>query len=149
MVWSKRAASCRCPEISAEVRDLKKKLLISIIDDDESIRIATSSLIRSLGWETQLYSSAEQFLASGSFGDVTCVISDLKMPGMCGIEMYRHLLGTGFRCPMIFISAFISEKVRNQAHQLGALCVLAKPVNAAELSRLLEGIKSVCSDATT
>ena len=61
--------------------------IVSIIDDDESVRVATSSLVRSLGWKARLYASAEQFMASGNLGDVTCIISDVQMPGISGIDM--------------------------------------------------------------
>lgn len=116
--------------------------IVSIIDDDESVRIATSSLVRSLGWDVRLYASAEDFLASGQIGDVACVISDVQMPGMTGLEMQRRLLDGGMTLPIIFISAFASETVRRQALDGGAMCVLSKPVDGTAVSRCLETLQT-------
>jgi len=116
--------------------------IVSIIDDDESVRIATSMLVRSLGWGVRLYASAEDFLASGQIGDVACIISDVQMPGMSGLEMQRHLLDGGITLPIIFISAFASEVVRRQALDNGAMCVLSKPVDGAVVSRCLETLQA-------
>jgi FixJ family two-component response regulator len=116
--------------------------IVSIIDDDESVRVATSSLVRSLGWDVRLYASAEQFLASDSIGAVTCIISDVQMPGISGLDMYRRLIERGVTLPVIFISAFASDAVRRQALDIGAMCVLSKPVDAAEVSRRLETIRT-------
>ncbi|MFM0228061.1 response regulator transcription factor [Paraburkholderia dipogonis] len=120
--------------------------IVSIIDDDESVRIATSSLVRSLGWDVRLYASAEDFLASGQISDVACVISDVQMPGMTGLEMQRRLLGGGIALPIIFISAFVSETVRRQALDDGAMCVLSKPVDGAAVSRCLETLQGEGSE---
>jgi len=116
--------------------------IVSIIDDDESVRIATSSLVRSLGWNVRLYESAEHFLQCGPVCDLTCIISDVRMPGLSGVEMYRELCGRGARPPIIFISAFASEKVRRQAFDAGAACVLSKPVDAADVMRCLESVRT-------
>jgi FixJ family two-component response regulator len=116
--------------------------IVSIIDDDESVRIATSSLVRSLGWDVRLYVSAEDFLAPGQIGDVACIISDVQMPGMTGLEMQRRLLEAGITLPIIFISAFASETVRRQALDGGAMCVLSKPVDGAAVLRCLETLQA-------
>ncbi|MBW0446710.1 response regulator [bacterium M00.F.Ca.ET.228.01.1.1] len=121
--------------------------IVSIVDDDESVRIATSSLVRSLGWGARLYASAEQFLASDEIHDVTCIISDVQMPGISGLQMYWRLLESGVRLPVVFISAFASDLVRRQALEAGALCVLSKPVDAVELSRHLQMVKAGRTDA--
>lgn len=112
--------------------------IASVIDDDESVRTAMSSLVRSLDWDVRLYASAEAFLASGITSQLACIISDVQMPGMSGLDMYRHLLEKGVTLPIIFISAFASDAVRRQALDLGALCVLTKPVDGCEVSRCLE-----------
>ncbi|BFG79067.1 response regulator [Paraburkholderia terrae] len=114
--------------------------IASVIDDDESVRTAMSSLVRSLDWDVRLYASAEAFLAS-DVDQVACIISDVQMPGMSGLDMYRHLLDKGVTQPIIFISAFASDAVRRQALDLGALCVLTKPVDGAEVSRCLAGLE--------
>jgi FixJ family two-component response regulator len=116
---------------------LQNHPIASVIDDDESVRTAMSSLVRSLDWDVRLYASAEAFLASGSANHVECIISDVQMPGMSGLDMYRHLLEMGVTQPIIFISAFASDAVRRQALDLGAMCVLTKPVDGAEVSRCL------------
>jgi FixJ family two-component response regulator len=116
--------------------------IVSIIDDDESVRIATSSLVRSLGWDVRLYASAEDFLDSGQIGDVACIISDVQMPGMTGLDMQRRLLEGGITLPIIFISAFASETVRRQALHAGAMRVLSKPVDGAAVSSCLETLQA-------
>ncbi|AWV05499.1 response regulator (plasmid) [Burkholderia sp. JP2-270] len=120
---------------------MQKNPIVSIVDDDESVRVATSSLVRSLGWTARLYASAEQFLAADGMGDVCCIISDVQMPGMSGLEMYRRLVDSGIVLPVIFISAFASDTVRRQALDIGALCVLGKPVDAAEVARQLDSMR--------
>jgi len=116
--------------------------IASIIDDDESVRIATSSLVRSLGWDVRLYASAEDFLATGQIADVACVISDVQMPGMSGLQLQRRLIDDGITLPVIFISAFASDAVRRQALDDGALCVLSKPVDGAAILRCLETLQA-------
>ena len=111
--------------------------IASVIDDDESVRTAMSSLVRSLDWDVRLYASAEAFLESGVASHIACIISDVQMPGMSGLDMYRHLLDKGVTLPIIFISAFASDAVRRQAIDLGAMCVLTKPVDGCEVSRCL------------
>ncbi|ALP68055.1 response regulator transcription factor [Paraburkholderia caribensis] len=122
--------------------------IVSIIDDDESVRVATSSLVRSLGWKARLYASAEQFMASGNLGDVTCIISDVRMPGISGIDMYRQLVGRGMLTPIIFISAFASENTRRQAFDAGAVCMLSKPVDVTDVTRCLESARVHASRAS-
>jgi FixJ family two-component response regulator len=119
--------------------------IASVIDDDESVRTAMSSLVRSLDWDVRLYASAEAFLASGIASNVACIISDVQMPGMSGLDMYRHLLEMGVTQPVIFISAFASDAVRRQALDLGAMCVLTKPVDGGEVSRCLARIEPDCA----
>jgi FixJ family two-component response regulator len=111
--------------------------IASVIDDDESVRTAMSSLVRSLDWDVRLYASAEAFLESGVASHIACIISDVQMPGMSGLDMYRHLLDKSVTLPIIFISAFASDAVRRQAVDLGAMCVLTKPVDGCEVSRCL------------
>ncbi|WP_175726511.1 response regulator transcription factor [Burkholderia ambifaria] len=115
--------------------------IVSIVDDDESVRVATSSLVRSLGWSAKLYASAEQFLASDDVREVSCIISDVQMPGISGLEMYRQLVDSGVTVPIIFISAFVSEAVRRQAVGMGAISVLRKPVDAVQVARDLASVK--------
>ncbi|WP_156440579.1 response regulator transcription factor [Burkholderia sp. MSMB1072] len=126
---------------------MQKNPIVSIVDDDESVRVAMSSLVRSLGWTARLYASAEQFLAADDMDDVCCIISDVQMPGMSGLEMYRRLVDRGIALPVIFISAYASDAVRRQALDVGAVCVLGKPVDATEVARRLESVKPGGTDA--
>jgi FixJ family two-component response regulator len=121
---------------------LSPSLNVSIIDDDESVRTATSRLVRSLGWEARVYASAEAFLASGQLCDTGCVISDVQMPGMNGLELQRHLAAAGNEVPIIFISAFQSDAAREQAIARGALCFLLKPVDDGMIAQCLNSIRS-------
>ena len=77
--------------------------IVSIVDDDESSRLALSNLVRSLGFQVRLYESAEEFLASGGVVDTACVISDICMPDMSGIDMYEHLIAQGYVPQTIFV----------------------------------------------
>jgi FixJ family two-component response regulator len=115
--------------------------LVSVIDDDESVRAATSSLLRSLGWEVHLYPSAESFLESGHFDEVACIISDVQMPGMTGLQLQQRLHELGLALPIIFITAFASDAVRRQALDGGALCFLGKPVDGAVVLECLSTLQ--------
>ncbi len=115
--------------------------LVSVIDDDESVRAATSSLVRSLGWEVHLYPSAESFLESGHFDEVACIISDVQMPGMTGLQLQQRLRELGLALPIIFITAFASDAVRRQALDGGALCFLGKPVDGAVVLECLSTLQ--------
>ncbi|WP_346831476.1 response regulator [Pseudomonas abietaniphila] len=115
---------------------------IAIVDDDKSCRMALGSLVRSLGYKPCLYSSAEDFLASTDIHNTDCLISDVQMPGMDGLELQRKLAEAGRRIPIIFITAFPKETVRTQAMRAGAVCFLAKPYNAQTIIDCIERIVS-------
>ena len=83
--------------------------VISIIDDDGSVRAATYNLVRSLGYVVHTFASAEEFLRSPHLDDTSCVIADVQMPAMSGLELQAHLLAQGYRLPFIFITAFAVE----------------------------------------
>jgi FixJ family two-component response regulator len=107
--------------------DLSNPPIISIIDDDGSVRAATYNLVRSLGYIVHTFASAEEFLGSPHLNDTSCVIADVQMPRMSGIELQAHLLAEGYRVPFIFITAFSVENARARALKAGATCFLAKP----------------------
>ncbi|MEX3856443.1 response regulator transcription factor [Paraburkholderia sp. BR10923] len=119
---------------------LQTPMIVSIVDDDEHVRLATCNLLRSLGCDVRAYSSAEAFLDSGRLGDVGCVISDVQMPGMGGIEMQRKLNEMNAALPIIFFSAFDSNATRTEALDNGALCFLDKPLNGDAVLACLEGL---------
>lgn len=112
-------------------------ILIAIIDDDASVRHATGTMLRSLGYATVGYESAEHFLASSGLNEAACVISDIKMPGMSGIELQRHLRSLGHRMPFIFMTAYPEERQRDSAVSAGAFGFLTKPFSQQHLTDCL------------
>jgi FixJ family two-component response regulator len=101
--------------------------LISIVDDDDTVRAATESLVRSLGFETRTFASAESFLQSSSLQATRCLILDVQMPNMSGIELQERLSDLGFEIPIIFVTAYPDEAVRQRAMEAGADAFLLKP----------------------
>ena len=112
--------------------------VISIIDDDESVRAATHNLVRSLGYAVHTYASAEEFLRSPHRHDTSCVITDVRMPAMSGLELQDHLLTSGQNFPFIFVTAFSVESDRARALKAGAICFLIKPFDGDALIKCLE-----------
>ena len=112
--------------------------LISIVDDDPSVRVATHTLVRSLGYAVHAYASAESFLLSPHVDDTACVIADIQMPGMTGIELQTHLIANGYRIPTIFITAFPEERIRERAEQAGAIGFLSKPFDGTAMIKCLD-----------
>jgi FixJ family two-component response regulator len=101
--------------------------VIAIVDDDLSVRIATESLMRSLGYVACSFASAQDFLRSERLLETACLITDVQMPGMGGMELQQTLVSTGRAMPVIFITAFPEERVRRQAASAGAFGFLSKP----------------------
>jgi FixJ family two-component response regulator len=100
---------------------------ISIVDDDESVREAIYDLMDCMGVRTEVFSSAEDFLNSGGLRETTCLILDVRMPGMSGLELQRHLNAAGLRIPIIFISAHDDGEAKSRALGAGAIDFLKKP----------------------
>jgi FixJ family two-component response regulator len=107
--------------------DAKPDKMIAIVDDDTAAREATGSLIRSLGYGTVLFASAEEFLASEGVYTSACVISDVRMPGMSGVELQQRLIDGLAEVPVIFVTAFAEENVRQRVLAAGAYGYLTKP----------------------
>jgi FixJ family two-component response regulator len=107
--------------------------LIAVVDDDETFRRAVTSFIRSLGCTVLHFASAEDFFKSSHLHDTHCVISDVQMPGMNGIELQDQLIAQGHRLPIIFVTAFPEMKERARSLAAGAICFLGKPFNDEEL----------------
>jgi FixJ family two-component response regulator len=101
--------------------------VISIIDDDESVREATARLIRSLGYRSAVFASADDYLRSEVARQSDCVITDLHMPGMSGTDLQDRLTADGRRTPIIFITAYFEEKIRARVLDAGAFGFLSKP----------------------
>ena len=107
--------------------------LISIIDDDESVRRTTTRLIESFGFRAAAFESAEKFLSSHHLNDVSCLIVDVRMPGMNGLQLQSQLAAAGCRIPIIFITAYDDKESRRRAMQAGAVAFLGKPFNDEQL----------------
>ena len=108
--------------------------LISVVDDDESVRESIEGLMRSVGFAVNAFASAEEFLNSDHLSDTDCLILDVRMPGMDGIELHRHLLASHREMPVIFITAHGSdEEMRSRALADGAADYLIKPLTAEEV----------------
>lgn len=116
---------------------MRSAQIVSIVDDDEAFRLATSSLVRSFGRHTRLFASAEEFIQSGYFVDTSCVISDVMMPGMSGVEMHDQIVGLGYSPPTIFITSFPTGDLTAKAIANGALAVLGKPVDPDAMAHWL------------
>jgi FixJ family two-component response regulator len=110
--------------------------LVAIVDDDQSFREALDSLLRLIGFRTAIFASARDFLDSPQFPDVSCVILDISMPGMDGLELQRHLVAT-HPIPIIFITDLRDAKTREQAVRAGAISFLNKPVSEETLIDVL------------
>jgi FixJ family two-component response regulator len=110
--------------------------MISIVDDDESVREATKGLVRSLGYGAATFASAEEFLQSNQINDTECVISDVQMPGLSGVELQRQLIAQGNRTPIIFVTASPEERT-HATLKAGAIGVLSKPFDEERLIEYL------------
>jgi FixJ family two-component response regulator len=112
---------------------LPKKAVIAIVDDDESVREALTSLIRSLGYAAVAFGCAEDLLKSRHRRSVSCVVADVQMPGMTGFELHNRLVASGKPIPTILITAFPDERARERALQSGVICYLTKPFSEDDL----------------
>jgi FixJ family two-component response regulator len=108
---------------------LHKVPVISIVDDDGSVRDATQSLIRSLGYRAVTFCSAKEFLESPHLMATACLITDVQMPGMSGVDLQDRLIAEGHRMPMIFVTAFLDEELQARILKRGAFGYLPKPFN--------------------
>ena len=112
--------------------------IISIVDDDEEIRAAIESLVQSYGLRSQGFASAEAFLASSLAEQTACLITDVQMPGMSGVDLQDALIKRGSRLPIIFISAFPEERLQRKVEAAGALIFLSKPFDARQLMACIQ-----------
>ena len=107
--------------------------MISVVDDDAAVLLATVDLLDSVGFACEPFASAEAYLASGRARSTACLILDVSMPGVNGVELQRRLIAAGHSIPTIFITAFPEERSRAQAESHGAICYLCKPYRDEEL----------------
>ena len=117
---------------------MSKVVMISIIDDDLLVRESIGDLISSLGHEALIFGSAEQFLASGRLADTACIITDLQMPGVSGLDLQARLRADGHLMPIIFMTAYPNEAARARALDAGAVAFLTKPYDESALIGSLE-----------
>jgi FixJ family two-component response regulator len=111
--------------------------LIVIVDDDESIRDALTSLLHSVGWRAGGFASAEAFCQSGQVHTMACLLLDVQLPGVSGLELQRQLRSSQARMPIIFITAHGNEAIRAQALQAGAVAFFAKPFDDTALLKAI------------
>jgi FixJ family two-component response regulator len=117
---------------------VSKSTIISIVDDDESVRDAIRSLLKSIGFRVEVFASAEDFWHAGRLHHTACLILDMRMPGMSGLELQRRLAAAQWRIPIIFITAHDEEEARARALRAGAVAFLDKPFSDEVLLRAVE-----------
>jgi FixJ family two-component response regulator len=118
--------------------ELTSVRLLSVVDDDDSLREATGRFMRSLDFTVELFRSAEEFLGSSRLQEVSCLVLDVRLPGMSGLQLPRHLAERGYRIPIIFVTACPDEVTRARALDAGAMDFLPKPFTE---QALLKGIR--------
>jgi FixJ family two-component response regulator len=111
--------------------------LVSVVEDDQFFRESMTRLMRSLGCSVEAFPSAADFLASPRLVETACLIADVHMPAMTGLELYRHLIDAGYAIPTILVTAYPDDDVRARALNNGVVCYLRKPVDEKHLMRCL------------
>src|SRR5262245_39025902 len=111
----------------------QSQVVVATVDDDRRVRESVESVLESAGYETVSFESAENFLLSGSLSSVSCVIADVRLPGMDGTELQRRIRGERRLLPVILITAHDDDDVRRQALQDGAVAFLVKPFDGGDL----------------
>jgi FixJ family two-component response regulator len=122
---------------------MMKRVLVSIVDDDRFFRESMSRLMRSMGYTVDIFSSAADFLTSPRLLETDCLIVDVQMPVVTGLELHRRLIDTGHAIPTILVTAFPGDVDQARALSDGAVCYLSKPVDEEHLTRCVrEALKS-------
>jgi FixJ family two-component response regulator len=127
---------CRGAEKFAEAA-MPRPTLISIVEDDQPFRESMRNLITSLGYTVEAFPSAANFLASPLLAETACLVADVQMSGMTGVELHGKLVDAGYPIPTILVTAYPDEVVRNRALKNGVICYLSKPVDDDHLERCL------------
>jgi FixJ family two-component response regulator len=117
---------------------MSKGPLVSIVEDDRFFRESMGRLMRSLGYTVEAFPSAADFLASPRLSETACLIADVHMPAMTGIELYQRLIGTGRVIPTILVTAYPNDVDRDRALNDGVVCYLRKPIDEQHLTRCLQ-----------
>jgi FixJ family two-component response regulator len=131
--WYARCGGWRALTVFTRIFLLSRVPVVSIVDDDESIRTATMRYVRLHGFLVHAFASAEEFLQSPNLGETSCLITDVSMPGMSGIDLQSYLITQGQHIPIIFITAFPEETGRARALEAGAIGFLTKPFDGQTL----------------
>jgi FixJ family two-component response regulator len=116
---------------------MTKRTLISIVEDDQPFRDSMKKLVALLGYAVEAFPSAGDFLKSPVVAQTDCLVADVQMPGMTGVELHKHLIEAGRPIPTILVTAYPNEAVRNRALREGVVCYLPKPVDDDHLERCL------------
>ncbi|WP_246571571.1 response regulator transcription factor [Bradyrhizobium liaoningense] len=111
--------------------------LISIVDDDQAFRESLHQLVMLLGYTVESFASAADFLGSNLLSETACLVADVQMPGMTGVELHRRLVAAGRAIPTILVTAYPDEAIMDEARRNGVVCFLSKPVDADYLDRCL------------
>ena len=130
--------STRSTTAQAETKPARQAL-VAVVDDDESVRTAIGSLFRSMGSRTELFGGGEDFLSAPNLREFSCLVLDVQMPGMDGLELQLRLAAASHPIPIIFVTAYGDEKTRARALRGGAVSFLSKPFSE---DALLEAVKS-------
>jgi FixJ family two-component response regulator len=116
---------------------MPKASLVSVVEDDQFFRESMKRLMRSLGHSVEAFPSAADFLASPRLVETACLVADVHMPAMNGLELYRRLIEMGHAIPTILVTAYPDDRVQARALKDGVLCYLRKPVDEEHLTRCL------------
>ncbi len=135
--------------LGIRITNLQQVPVISIVDDDASVREATKSLVRSLGYNAVTFESAEEFLDSTHVTGTSCLITDVQMPGLNGVELNDRLIADGHRLPVIFVTAFPDDRLQGRALRAGAIGFLHKPFSEDHLIECLSTALNGCEGEGT
>jgi FixJ family two-component response regulator len=136
-IWQRDSNGCKEPRPGAP--------LVSIVDDDPSVRRSTRRLLRCSGLRAEAFATGEDFLRSECAADTSCLILDVRMPGIDGLELQRRLVAANWRIPIVFLTAWASEEEERQARKSGAVNFLRKPIAK---NALLDAIQAVLESST-
>jgi FixJ family two-component response regulator len=128
--WARRCGK-------AENAAMPQHTLISIVEDDQPFRESMKKLVRALGYTVETFSSAADFLASPLLPSTSCLVADVQMPGMTGVDLHKNLMDAGYAIPTILVTAYPDEVIRKRALKNGVVCYLSKPVDDEHLERCL------------
>jgi FixJ family two-component response regulator len=134
-----KTKSARLTDAEDSKDETVQRPLVAVVDDDESVRAALGSLFRSMGFRTELFGGGEEFLGSTNLRDFSCLILDVQMPGMDGLELQRRLAAASHPIPIVFITAYGDGNTRAQALRGGAVSFLSKPFSE---DALLDAVQS-------